>query len=138
MNEIWSRPPEPLRPHYFKQGEPEVVPTYQLAVVIREWSLRFLADRPRDQWQTGKTFVDSGMPEFMGPVDWLTKETGIDQRQISRITTEETVTTSLTVAEKLLMAIDREYMLANGEIQVVPNPSWSLDQWMSYMRERGC
>lgn len=115
------------RPTYRRSGEADVVPTYQLAAVIREFSRRWLLERPN---------CDDDF--FMGPVDYLSYHTDVPHRMISRITAEEFVTTPLSRAELLLMAMDHEYMLATGEIQVVPNPNWSLESWLAYQEERGC
>jgi hypothetical protein len=45
---------------------------------------------------------------------------------------------TLSVAEALLMAIGKHYLLANGAIPVIPNPRWSQERWIEYMDERGC
>ena len=110
---------------YNGTGEPNVVPGYQLAPVLREWTRRWLADRP------------NGPNGFVGPMQWLAHETGLDLRQVSRITNEEIVVIGEQQAELLLLAIDREYMLYD-EIQVVPNPNWSLEKWLAWREERGC
>jgi hypothetical protein len=102
-------------------GEAEVVPTGQLAAVLREWSRRWLASYPK------------GYGDYMGPLDWLQEQTGIPQRTLARITREETTVTRYSLAEKLLIAMDREHMLRDGSILVGPNPYWSLEKYLRYM-----
>lgn len=112
---------------YNGAGEPNVVPVYQLAPVLQEWTRRWLAERP----------IGNG-EEFVGPMQWLAAETGLSVRQVSRIANEELVVIGEQQAELLLLAIDREYMLIHGEIQIVPNPNWSLERWLAWREQRGC
>ena len=115
-----------------RPGEAEVVLTKELGPVLRAWVVRWLrAYPPRANHQEGNG------TEFMGPLQWLQQESGVRVRQISRIKNEEQLYASLSHAEALLMAIDREYMLHNGEIHIIPNPSWSQEQYVEYMQERG-
>src|SRR5215831_14717340 len=100
-------------------GEAEVVPTGQLAAVLREWSRRWLLSYPPGG-------------DYMGPLDWLQTETGIPQRTLARISREETTVTKYSLAERLLIAMDKEEMLRDGSILVGPNPYWSLEKYLKY------
>lgn len=117
------------KPRYNGAGEAEVVPGYQLAPVIREWVVRWLAERPSD------TEVDK--TRFMGPWEWLSEKTGLPVRRISGMANEEFPTVGLSRADKVLSAMGKQHLLG-GEIQVVQSPNWSLEKWMEYMQERGC
>ncbi|HEY1248766.1 MAG TPA: hypothetical protein VGE97_07260 [Nitrososphaera sp.] len=119
---------------YVSKGEPEVVPGSILAVVLKNWCKRYLRDRPVS---TGKG-VSGGIYNFTGPVQYLSHESGIHVRRVSGLCNGEFPFVSLTQAEQILMAIDREYMLKTGEIPVVPSPNWPLEKWIAYMSERGC
>jgi hypothetical protein len=119
-----------LHPNYNGKGEPEVVPCYQLAKILNEWIEKYVADRPLRMAEDGGAFGET----FMGPIAWLVDKTGLNERSIHRIIKEEIKVVSLTQADLLLTAIDRHL----SEVQVVPNPNWSLERWIDYMKERGC
>ena len=108
-------------------GEAEVVKTALLATVLNRWRKRF-------EVEVGD--FESG--DFVGPIGYLMEQSGIERRAIYRIMHMESKYTSLTHAERMLMAIDREYMMYNGEIPVIPNPQWSYARWVNYMDSRGC
>jgi hypothetical protein len=127
-----SRPPPAGRGR--RVGEAEVVLTSQIAPVLRRWMEVWKANYPTG---TVNGQHSGGGNDFVGPLEWLSQESGIAKRQISRIRAEEQHVTSLSHAEALLMAMDREYMLHTGEIRVIPNPNWSQEQYVDYMRERG-
>ena len=68
----------------------------------------------------------------------IAEVTGLNPRRIYGIIRNEYKTVGLTTAEKLLMAIDKEDYIASGHVRVIPNPNWSFERWVNYMRERGC
>ena len=118
----------PLRQHsYHNQGSPNVVPGYQISKVLREWIVKYLAERPLNQ-QT----------EFMGPVNYIAEHAGVSTRQVSRVANGELEVVAEKMAEKLLMAVGLEHMMMTDEIQVVPSPYWSTEKWVEYMQSRGC
>jgi hypothetical protein len=105
-----------------------VIVATQLAVEVRAWTVRYLDGRdPR-----------STEGDVMGPVQYLRLHSGWDERQIARLTADELRTVNLSAAESMLSAIDREYMLSNGEIHVIPNPNWSFEKWVDHMKGAGC
>lgn len=110
-------------------SEPQVVIVQQIAREIREFNRK---------WLSGRTQRESRNGEVMGPVQWLSQKTEINIRQIARITNEEVQTVGLSDAEKILIALDLEYLLSNGEIHIIPNPRWSLEKWVAYMQAQGC
>jgi hypothetical protein len=113
------------QPRYNGSGEAEVVPGYELSEILREWVVRFLAERPLDT---------NG--DFVGPHAYLSEQTGIHTRRVSGIINGEFTLVPLSQADKLLQAIDRPDCL--HQIHVIPNPNWSPERWHEYMAERGC
>ena len=112
-----------------KMGEPEVVPCFQLSQVLKAWVVRWFADRPMGGGTVG--YEAEALDKsyfFMGPIEWLSEQSEIHVRQVSRIVNGEIITVSMKQAERWLMAIDREYMLDTGENQAVPNPNWSQEE----------
>lgn len=122
---------------YNGTGEPQVVPGYQLAAVLQEWRKRYVKERPPN-YRTGQIAEAGKIDDFVSPVQFLIQETGLPDRRIRGYINGEYPVVGHTRAELLLMAIDREYMLVNGEIQTVPNPHWSLEKYLEWRREQGC
>lgn len=109
------------------KGEAEGVPGYQLSPLLRKWIVNFLKDHPI-----------GGRNDHEGPVNWLSEHTGINVKRVSQISNGKVIVVPLTEADSLLIAIGQQHLLSTGEIQVVPNPTWSLETWMAYMQDRGC
>jgi hypothetical protein len=124
----------PVRHTGSGMSEAEVVSAELLGKVLLEWEERWY--RERDHRESTKPY-DERLP-ITGPRKYLENEAGVNGRAIYEIVRGRRKYVTLTVAEKLLMAIDREYMLVNGDIPVVPNPQWSAERYNTYMRERGC
>jgi hypothetical protein len=108
------------------QGEAEVVPAEPLGSILRAWCVRWLQERPRDR-----------QGEFVGPVNWLAEQTGIHIDRVEQICNGKIARVPLSQADKLLIAIDSNYMLGSV-IRVKPNPNWSFEKWQEYMQGRGC
>jgi len=120
-----TKPARPGKPQYHGQGEAEIVPAYQLKAILDPWIKKWNKQYPTDR------------TDFEGPHGYLSRESGVPVRQISRIVNLEITSVSLSDADAILQALERPDYLGN-EIQVVPNPNWSLERWMAYMEERGC
>lgn len=114
---------------YNGKGEAQVVIGYQLAKVLQEWREAF--DRRNEGY-------DAGRDKIMGSLDWLKEMTGIHVRRIHGLVKGEYPIVNLSQAELVLMAIDKDYLLSNGTIHVIPNPNWSLEKWTTYMERMGC
>lgn len=71
-------------------------------------------------------------------MNWLAAETGINLRQLHRIVKCETPYTSLKKADEILTAIEQNFRLYNGDIEVMRSPYWSPEAWAKYMESRGC
>lgn len=115
------------------QMEPEVVESEPLGQVLRDWCRDWLRERP------------VGPEDYMGPIDHLhqmLKRPAISHEMsmklISQICNSKKQFVGLSQADALLTAIGRTEMLTNGEIKVMANPSWSLEAYMGYMRDRAC
>lgn len=113
-------------------GEPEIVEAEPLGSVLRKFCVDWLKERPIFHTEYG-----SGA-EFYGPVQWLAEMAHTSPRRISGLCNGEYPRVALSMADVILSAIDKSYMLSNGEIPVVANPQWSLESYMAYMSERGC
>lgn len=110
--------PEPpveheAEPFYRNIGPAEVVPGYQLANILRAWL-----------HQSQTTMVD------------LAVIVGVDEKLIRVLVNCEREVVDADLADKILVAIDRLDLW--NELQTLPSPHWSLEKWISYMRERGC
>ena len=127
--------------------------TKDLAVEINRWRTEFEALHPRNEGRSGYVgntgyssrgaatrdeYGNSTQTLQMGPIDWLSEKTGLGIRAIFRITNNETKWTSLSVADKILTAIGSYHKIGTGEIRVVPNPTWTTEKYVEYLRSRGC
>lgn len=110
--------------------QPLVVLTRQLAEVIQRWR-----SGNEDLRQLDRYHYQAHFP--VGPIDWLSKESGVSVRTLHRIVTVEYVTTNLSIADAILVALGQQHLL-NTTMHVIPNPKWSLERWIAYMDQRGC
>jgi hypothetical protein len=133
MNALAREPTPPLKTKYNGQGEAEVVPGFQLSPTLRRWVTRYLAERPLNTYSSGSSY--GTQVEFLGPIQYLSENTGIHLRRVSAICNGEIEFVPLSQADLLLTAIDMH--LSNPEIQVVPNPNWSLERWLAYRQDLG-
>jgi len=115
-----------------RYGDAEVVLGSELRRVVESWMERVDAENPF--WTFGKVYQDNFYR--MSAQQWLAVETGYTTRSFHRILRSEYV--GLRAADRILTAIDKSYMLVNGELTVIPNPKWSYEGWISWMEERGC
>jgi transcriptional regulator with XRE-family HTH domain len=110
---------------WMKTMEPEVVNPEPIGSVLREFCKQWIVDRPYGE-------------NYLGPQNYIAIHSGISIRQISRICNSETKFVSLSKADAILSAIDQQELLRNGEIKIIPNPTWSMESYMRWMKERGC
>jgi|SRR5215471_2418854 len=123
--------------NYNSAGEAEVVPGFQIAEEIRKFQQRWEIEYPKD----GLDFNSANI--FLGPLQYIEEETArlgsrVPIRFLSYVLHGDKLTVGYSRAEIILMALGKEYLLKTGEIQVVPNPNWSLEKWLNYMESRGC
>jgi hypothetical protein len=114
----------------FKVGEAEVVRCEILSPYLLRWQEKFLAeyhpDSKNNVWNR----------QHIGPVGFLTENTGINARQVNGILRNEIEYVALSKADALLTAIG-EWPLLGNEIPVIPNPKWKMDWWAEHMRQSG-
>ena len=108
-------------------SDPEVVPTEELASVLR---------RAMDEWENQHIDkfdhrVQYGFTSVVGELS------GVDPRIIRRILLRDSKFTNLSIADKILTALELTRFLG-VEIHVIPNPRWSPERWNLWMAERGC
>jgi hypothetical protein len=130
-----EKPPRP-RKRYHGQGEAEVVPAFQFVKFMQGWIDQWYADRPVGVF-TPQAYKGAGNT-FYGPIAFLAHHTGINERRVRMIVKGNLPFIPLSDADQILQAANLGHLLSTGEIQVVPNPNWSPEKWISYMRERGC
>ena len=111
--------------------DPEVVPTDELAPLLRRWRERYDLEHDVEHDKGDAVNRDKAAP--FGPIQSLAFETGLNPRAIYRIMEEQTEFTWLSKAEKLLMAIDKLHLLATGEINILPHPNFSFRRWIDDM-----
>jgi hypothetical protein len=105
-------------PRKHGKGEAEVVPGYELSMVLRRWVVqRMLLEQSTHEW--------------------LAERTGIHVRRISGLINGEYTLVPLSQADLVLRAIERAD-LYRTDIHVIPNPNWTQERWHEYMTERGC
>ncbi len=123
-------------------GDAEVVRPEPLGSIVREWITNYANDRPLYTGQSGYTQVAWN---FIGPLQALSYRTKssydgtvVNVRKINGIARNEFKFISLILADRLMVAMDQHDRIATGEIEVIPNPNWSMERWLAYMSERGC
>jgi len=126
--------------NYNGAGEAEVVPGFQLAKVLQDWTIRYLDGRSKNGSNRigNVSFGDDEDDEaqyMFGPVQYLAHYSGIHIRRVSGICNGEFPMVPLSQADKILQAIERPDLLGDV-VQVVPNPNWSPERWYTYMKDR--
>jgi hypothetical protein len=134
MQELERRKVEELRdsqPYMNGAGEAEVVHSADLAPLLIAWRKWHDKEYNRDD-QSSQVQHATDDP-VIGSIQYLSEQTGLNPRRVYEVMHQEQKYVSLTIAEKLLMAIDKEYIIDNGELLIIPNPHWSLKKWTNYM-----
>jgi hypothetical protein len=111
----------------YAQSDPQVVPTEELAAVLR---------RASDEWEADH--INEFDPRSQYSFTSVTGElAGIDPRIVRKILLRETKYTNLHMADKILTALELTRFLG-VEIHIIPNPGWSQERWQAWAAERGC
>lgn len=109
----------------------EVVDRTQLALILRQWVIEFLANRPPayDRYVSGPTQV-------------IAERSGKSMRVVSGYINETHHTgvpwVGADIADALLIAIDETNAFYDGRLPVFPNPSLRMESWLTRMEARGC
>lgn len=106
--------------------EPQVVEAEPFGWHLREFCRLWVIDRPLDQ------------PGTMGPQDFMREHTGISLKQIGRYCNSQRPFVALSHADAILRAIGKQELIIEDEIKIIANPTWSLEAYLNYMKERGC
>jgi hypothetical protein len=93
----------------------------------REWSIDSINGNAG--WLNG---------QFLSAYDYLHEKSEIDPRKIRGIASNEYREIAWPIVDALLQAMGQSQLVYNGTIQVKPNPRWSTEAYLNYMRERGC
>lgn len=131
-------------------SQAEVVLSSELAPILLKWKEQWEAERPQNSGLSG--FVNGHRPRNynsvnvgdiaesnrpMGAISWLVEKSGKTDRVIWRVLNQEYKTVTLELADALLQAIERPDVLGL-EVKIIPNPSWTQETYIAYMKERGC
>jgi hypothetical protein len=113
-------------------GEYEVVSGEQLSKVLKRWRKDYVDERNPEHSRYIQNQVS-----FLTPQDWLAQETGINERRIRGLINGEYEYVGLSQADAVLQAAGFEGWLYSV-INVIPNPNWSVVDWVNHMSNRGC
>jgi hypothetical protein len=67
----------------------------------------------------------------------IAEASGLQDRAVKRILYEQKWIT-LYVIDKILNGLGLEHWINDGTLTIVPNPRWTQENWITYMKERGC
>lgn len=116
-------------------GDLEVVMNAELGPLIAAWREKWDAERP---YTPAKVFYHAKRENFLTALEYLASGSGVSRRKINAIQAQESRYTGLSIADRLLVAMNREHLLDDGTLHVVPNPGMGLEHWLKLMSERGC
>ena len=115
--------------------DPMVVRTEELKRSIEVWANKHEFSENPGREKIGKSKENA--QRFGGRLSlsgYLAQETGLSIRRIYGILHMETKTTTWSVADKIITAMERPDLTP----ETIPNPRWSQERWHKYMEERGC
>jgi len=149
--ELHRRRTEPSSfPKFYGSGmsAAEVIMIAEFQPVLKKWVNWYNAVHPSPGfWQRnpnpGARWENfQGEPQTpdrtMGAIDYLAYWSGVSHRRISHFYNGHGVYVTLAIADKLLQAMERTDYLADGTLHVVPNPHWTQEHYVEYMKLRGC
>lgn len=111
--------------------DPLVVSTPALARVVR----RFLEEINELHGNLGAGHPHPTDGRGISGMAYLVHWSGVQSRRIHGICREETKFTTLDVADKLLTAMELQYLLASDpELAPVPNPQWTREKWEKWRK----
>jgi len=67
----------------------------------------------------------------------IAERSGLQDRAVKRILYEQKWVT-VYVVDKILNGLGLEHWINDGTLTIVPNPHWTQEKWIAYMKERGC
>jgi hypothetical protein len=133
--------------------DPLVVPTKELARIIREWENKFRADHPKEKlhWTTKNnreesktsTFRSAHDAQSYGAHQYLADQADVESeeaflRTLQRVKRCETRWTSFCIADEILTSMGYTVSMFT-ELSPVANPRWSREKWEAYkITQGGC
>jgi len=134
---------------FYNRGEAEIIDPEPFASILWKFFKDWIAERPlHTQGAQHDYFLHSDIDDenneeepiidFMGPWQLLSDKTGIDIRRIQAFARKEIPQVPWSQADALLQAMNLTHYIFDGTIQVKPNPRWSMETYLDYMRVRGC
>lgn len=133
-------PVPPRRTNHMKgnstglRSDPLVVPSQHIADILEERQRIWERERPNPR----RNHPDLPHDPVVGFINWLSFESGVSERVLRTIRRAEYLHLEFKVAEKILLALDLQHLLSNGDIPVVPNPKWSQETWLDWKEKQGC
>lgn len=120
-------------------GEAEVLEDKNLfAAILNNFMEEWRRERPPDDVVANGHFAQDKQHNFIGVLEWLSSKTGIHERRIREFQHGKVERVPLSQADALIQAMNLTHLFWNGTLKVIPNPLWSLQKYLDYMRERGC
>lgn len=114
-----------------------VVRASELAEAMRPWVERERVKAKDAKAASSHGFRPNPMAHRMGPMKWLSQETGLDESRVSRIYRCAHKFVNLDIAEKLLIAIGEQHAVHDGRIHILPNPAMKRATWRERMKAQG-
>jgi hypothetical protein len=115
-------------------NDPLVVRTDDLARAIERW----IEDDPITESDYASIHSqaqnDGEVTPLINRRSMLVERAGITARVVTRILRRETSTTSLDLADKILVGMYATELLVDGTINVFKSPKWTLAHFLDYMR----
>lgn len=114
--------------------DPLVVPTEQLGAVVREYISKHNGRFPRHTGgndslseQTTQNYSYSAYSYII-----LNSSVTLNERTLWRIVAGESKHTQFYLADAILCAIEEQAALIDGRIEVLPNPQYGEQAWLSW------
>jgi len=119
-----------------------VVPTVELAAVIRVWITDHEAHHPpgTQNIPTYKGGQSESIAQGYSGLQYISNHLPGDhqERTVWRILHLESKHTSFWLADSLCTIIEEMAAFHDGRITVIPNPNWSQEHWLEWKGQQGC
>jgi hypothetical protein len=86
--------------------------------MLRAFVTTWTATRPTTGGSGARAFTE---PTFVSPLQWLSDETGIRKKTVANVMRGRSATTSLRIADALVVAIGHPEALQDGTLEILPN-----------------
>lgn len=100
-----------------------VVLTEELAEIVKGWVQRYDGENPSEVgYRLAKKKKGEGAVARFTAREYIRFHSGVSERNLARILARETRYTSLSQADQILIAIERQEVLPFGEVRVFKDP----------------